>query len=89
MPEIIQALQETCLGELKNYCSKQGSLKVTALAIHLILVSFLKGKTILMFHLEPLCVLKQNLWELAGHKIVMFIMDFAKTTTNGGPISIH
>lgn len=90
MPEIIQALLETCLGELKNYCSKQGNLRVIALAIHLILISFLKEKKlILMFNLEPLCILKQNLWELAGHKIVMFIMDFAKTTANGGPISIH
>lgn len=42
-----------------------------------------------MFHLEPLFILKQNLWELAGHKIVMFITDLVKTIANGGPISIH
>lgn len=42
-----------------------------------------------MFHLEPLCILKQNLWELAGHKIVVFITDLTNTAAKGGPISTH
>lgn len=78
---------------VKNYCSKQGNLGVTALVIHFILISFLKEKKgnekILMFHLEPLCILKQNLWELAGHKIVVFITDLTNTAAKGGPISTH